>query len=133
MTKPKKKEDLLEVGRHFFDAKTEEDEKNILSELEKVFRLGGTDVEACLSAKISTASLYRFQEKNPAFSERKQILKSSSVLIARQEVVRGLKGNPEFALKYLERKKKDEFSTRTDITSGDEPINAVVNWGEKKK
>ena len=41
---------------------------------------------------------------------RKKITKSINT--AREEVIKGLKDNPEFSLKYLERKKKDEFSIK---------------------
>jgi hypothetical protein len=54
-------------------------------------------------------------------------LREKPVLIARQTVVKSLKDNPEMALKYLERKRKKEFSTRTetDIT-GDLSMNIKV-------
>ena len=41
---------------------------------------------------------------------KKKITKSINT--ARGEVIKGLKDNPEFSLKYLERKKKDEFSIK---------------------
>jgi len=37
------------------------------------------------------------------------------VLLARQELIKGIKGNPEMALKYLERKRKNEFSLKQEI------------------
>ena len=46
--------------------------KELLDKLEYVFALGGTDKEACLYAGVSPAALYKYQEKNLDFVERKQ-------------------------------------------------------------
>lgn len=94
----------------------------VLKKLEEAFAFGATDGEACFYADISHQTLYNYQKKNPGFIERKQALKKRPILLARQSVVEGLKGNPELALKFLERKLKKEFSTRTDFTSDDKPI-----------
>ena len=84
-----------------------------ISKLEEAFALGCTDLEASLFANISPATLYNHQDKNPGFLERKEQLKMSPILKARRTVVASL-DNPDIAMKYLERKKKDEFSTRID-------------------
>ena len=86
-----------------------------LKKLEEAFLLGATDLEACLYADISYQTLYTYQHKNPEFTDRKNMLKETPVLKARTEVIKGLTGNPELALKFLERKKKDEFSLRTEV------------------
>jgi hypothetical protein len=54
-----------------------------VSKLEEAFLWGCTDIEACLHADISRKSLYRYIEKNPDFSHRKETLKQSPVLRAR--------------------------------------------------
>ena len=89
--------------------------KEVLDNLEYVFSLGGTDKEACLYADVSPAALYKYQEKNPQCVERKEMLKEAPILAARESVIKHLKRNPELALKYLERKKKDEFSLKQKI------------------
>lgn len=99
-------------GRKQFDGK---DEKIIVPKLEAVFSVGGSDEEACLDAGISTSALYRYQENNSEFRERKKLLKHQPNLIARRAVVEGMKSDPNLALKYLERRKSDEFSTHTKI------------------
>lgn len=44
-------------------------------------------------------------------------------LKARQEVIKRLQDNPDFSLKYLERKKKNEFSLRHEVTwANGEPL-----------
>jgi len=90
-----------------------------LRKLEEAFALGCTDNEACCYADIGKTALYEYQIKNPKFTERKETLKQRPVLLARSELVKGLKGNPELALKYLERKLKSEFSLRTELTGAD--------------
>jgi hypothetical protein len=81
----------------------------ILQKLEEAFSMDCTDAEACLLANISPASLYNYQNKNKGFLDRKQALKQTPILKARTEVIKGMKGNPNLALKYLERKLPQEF------------------------
>ena len=80
-----------------------------IRKLEQAFSLGCTDLEACLFADIGKSTLYDYQEENPEFAERKARLKENPVLLARKSVVEALEGDPDLALKFLERKKKDEF------------------------
>lgn len=93
--------------------------KSVLDKLEYAFSLGCTDNEACLHAGINPATLYNYQKDNPEFLERKKLLKEEPVLKARQSVISGFSESPELALKYLERKKKDEFSLRQELTGQD--------------
>lgn len=86
----------------------------VIAKLEEAFAWGCSDVEACLWADISPAALYVYQEKNPKFQERKAELKETPIMLARKSVIKGVKQNPDIALKFLERKKKDEFSTKTE-------------------
>lgn len=89
--------------------------------------MGCTDLEACLYANISKQTLYNYQELHPEFVDRKEQLKENPILKARLSVMGGLQDNPELALKFLERKKKDEFSLK-QVISGDpeNPINHSV-------
>jgi len=90
--------------------------KSVLQKLESVFSIGGSDREACIYADIAMSTLYNYQIAKPEFVERKRDLKEKPILKARQEVVKGLSGNPEFSLKYLERKKKREFGKSLALT-----------------
>lgn len=87
----------------------------IISKLEEVFAIGGSDNEACFYAGIGKSTLYNYQQEHPEFVERKEALKERPILKARQTVVKSL-DDADMALKYLERKKKDEFSLRTEFT-----------------
>ena len=86
-----------------------------LGKLREAFLWGCTDAEACLYADIHPDTLYEYQKKNPKYSEQKKTLKSNPVLIARKTVVEALKDNPQLALRYLERKRSDEFSFKQTI------------------
>jgi hypothetical protein len=108
--------------------------KEVLGKLETAFAYDMTDEEACFYAGINPTSLYDYQKEHKEFTQRKQALKNRPVMMARETLVKSLKdrkikvldkqgnlveidiiANPELALKYLERKKKDEFSTKTTI------------------
>lgn len=102
----------------------------VLTKLEEAFALGCTDLEASLYANIAPATLYNYQDKNPGFLERKEQLKMNPVLKARRTVVEAL-ADPVIAMKYLERKKKDEFSPRvdSDITTNGHDLPTPIMGG----
>ena len=106
----------------------------VLGKLETAFAYDMTDEEACHYAGINPTSLYDYQKEHEDFTQRKHALKNRPVMMARETLVKSLKdrkikvldnkGNlveidvladPELALKYLERKKKDEFSTKMTV------------------
>ena len=105
----------------------------VLRKLEEAFINGCSDEEACILAEIGTSTLSDYCKKNESFRRKKELLKNTPTLTARMEVVKALRGNPELALKYLERKKKDEFSPRTDLKHQGDPdnplqTNITVQW-----
>lgn len=86
-----------------------------INKLEHVFMLGGSDKEACLYAEISTQTLYDYQNLHPEFVGRKEMLKETPFLKARQTIVQNL-SNPQGAQWFMERKKRDEFG-KSDETA----------------
>ena len=93
----------------------------IIAKLEQAFSLGCSDLEACIYADIGKTALYDYQEKNPEFTERKEMLKQKLVLKARVVVAEALKNKDENTAKwYLERKARDEFSVKnvTELEGG---------------
>lgn len=113
------------AGRKLFDGK---DEKIVLQKLREAFSLGCTDEEACLFADISCTALYMYQRKNKKFLKQKELLKNNPILIARQSVVRGMESDSDLALKFLERKKKDEFSPKLIVEdTGAEELEELRN------
>lgn len=90
-----------------------------IAKLEQAFSLGCSDLEACIYADVSPSILYRFQEKNPEFRERKEMLKQKLVLKARTVVAEALKNKDENTAKwYLERKARDEFAAKQEVAVG---------------
>jgi predicted DNA-binding protein YlxM (UPF0122 family) len=89
------------------------DEK--IKKLEEAFALDCSIAEACFYADISKVTYYNRIERKPELLNRFEALRQKPVLLARQTVVKAVKDNPDIALKYLERKRKNEFSTRQEI------------------
>jgi len=84
-----------------------------LKKLEDAFLDGLSDRQACLVADISLQTLYNYGKDNPAFLERKELLKENNKIKAKRIISKELgKGSTGVALWYLERKEKDEFSTK---------------------
>lgn len=86
----------------------------VVKKLEEAFAMGCTDDEACIYANISRQTLYTYQNNNKEFLDRKELLKQTPILLARQTVIESLK-IPQTAQWFLERKKKDEFTARQEI------------------
>lgn len=85
-----------------------------VKKLEEVFALDGTVEEACFFANISKQTYYNWLEKCPELVDRFEAMRQTPILKARRTVVKAL-DNPNIALSYLERKKKNEFSTRQEM------------------
>ena len=91
----------------------------VLRKLEEAFAIGASDKEACFYADIAPSSLYLYQEEHPEFSERKDALKQRPVLLARQTVMKSMETDPQTARWYLERRRKEEFASRQELTGAD--------------
>ncbi len=96
----------------------------VLGKLREAFLLGCTDREACIYADICPDTLYEYQKTHADYADQKELYKSYPILLARKSVINAMEKDPYLALKFLERKKKDEFSLRQniDLTSGNRPI-----------
>ena len=86
----------------------------VLSKLQEAFLMDCTDEEACLNADISTTTLYKYQNENPEFAEKKAIWKQNPFVIARRTILRGLQEDHAHALKYMKNKKNKEFSEKNE-------------------
>ena len=94
--------------------------------MEGAFADGASDELASFIAKISPATLYNYQKKNPEFLERKEHLKKQVKYQARKNVRKAIKsGDLQQSNWYLERKDKS-FKNKTDITSDDEKLESVL-------
>lgn len=88
---------------------------DVVKKLEEAFAIGCTDIEACIYADISRATYYSWEKRNPEFIARKEELKDRPVMKARNTLVKALI-DPHYAVEYLKRKKKKEFSERQEVT-----------------
>lgn len=106
--KPVGRPKVVRAGRLKLDGRPEEE---ILSKLRDAWDLGASDAEACLSADVSQAWLYRFLNDNPLFREERDRRKEKLALMSRKVILTAIAdGNVWVAQWYLERRKKDEFS-----------------------
>lgn len=99
----------------------------VIGKLENAFGRGNTILESCLIAGISKDAYYDYLKLNPEFSERIELLRENVTMHARNNLVDSIMtGNIADSKWYLERKKKDEFSTSSDINLGGQPDNPVI-------
>ena len=84
-----------------------------LQKLTQVFALDGSVEEACYYADISVSTYYNWIKKKPELLEGFDRIRNKPILAARMEVVKGIDNNPEFALRFLERKRSNEFGPKT--------------------
>lgn len=120
MTAKKQKRELKKAGRP--TVMTDE----VIRKIEEVAALDGSVAEMALYAGIHPDTIYAHMAQNKDFSDRIASLRERPVLAARQRVVKGVQESYANAIDYLARKRKNEFSHRTDITSGGEPIKGNV-------
>lgn len=92
--------------------------------LEEAFAIDASIEEACYYADISRDTYYRWIKENKQLSDKFERLRNRPILKARQTVVKSL-DNPDMAFKYLERKRKTEFSQKIE---GELNGNFVIKW-----
>lgn len=116
----------MKMGRKQFDGK---DYNSVIEKLERAWMLGCSDHEASLLADIDPAALCRFLKANPKLSQRKELLKKTPFLKARNAIMKQIEsGDGNLALKYLERKLKSEFSTLQEVSGpGGKPLAAPTS------
>ena len=99
--------------------------QDTINKLEHAFAMGCSDLEACIYAGICKQTLYNYQEKNPKFLDRKELLKENPALKARETIYSNITADIDTAKWYLERKKKGEFSLRSESRDVDKDGNDV--------
>lgn len=92
----------------------------VLRKLEEAFLVGATDKEACLIADIGMSTLYDYCQANPDFSDRKETLKDTPKYRARKNISDAIdSGDKNISQWYLERKVKNEFAQRSEVTGNE--------------
>lgn len=87
--------------------------KSVVKKLETAFASGLSDREACIYAGISKQTLYNYCNDNPGFVDRKEDLKQWPTMHAKMTIAKAVKKDPNMALKYLERKQREEWAPPT--------------------
>lgn len=97
----------------------------VFVKLDEAFSNGATDKEAIFIAGISKDAFYKYVKENPQYNDRIDALRDMIKYQARRNIVRSIREEKEENKRtdtsqwYLERKAKDEFSTRTETTGKD--------------
>lgn len=103
-----------------------------VKKLEEVAALDGSVEEMCFYADISRQTYYNWMKANPNMQERFDNLRQRPFLKARQTIVKNL-DNPQHAFEYMRRKKKAEFSDRSEVEIGaSESIIDILNRLNKR-
>lgn len=92
--------------------------EEVIRKIEEVAALDGSVAEMAYYAGIHPDSIYAKMAEDDVFSDRIKSLRERPILKARQTIVKSLE-NPQGAQWYLSRKKKTEFSERTEVTGED--------------
>jgi hypothetical protein len=87
----------------------------ILRKIEEAASLDCSIEEMAFFAGIHRATLYRWIIDDTELSDRIEELRQRPVLLARKTVLKSVEEDPDMAMRYLERKRKDEFSTKQEI------------------
>ena len=85
-----------------------------VNKLEQGFKIGLNDTECCAYVGISRETFYNFLEKNTDFRDKIHDWKQNPVAKAKNTIFKNL-DDPQTAKWYLERKCKDEFSTKQEV------------------
>ncbi len=101
------------AGRPVFNGKPE---AAVLLLLRQAWSLDCPDCEAAALAGISPSALSEYLSRNPKIAEEKEALKLKPFLSARNTIIKGIvEGDKDTARWYLERKKRREFATLSQV------------------
>lgn len=106
----------------------------VIQKIEEVAALDGSIEEMAYYAGIHRETLYAWMRDDKDLSDRITELRERPVLKARQSVVKNL-DDPDRAFRYLQHKRRAEFSTRVeqDITTGGDKLESSTDLKELSK
>lgn len=100
---------------------------DVLDKLRQAYLWGATDEEASDYAGIARKTLSNYKAQNPDFLHKTEAWKNDPILRAKKRITDDIDTDPNTAKWYLERKKKDEFSTRKELTGNEgKPISVLL-------
>jgi len=79
--------------------------------IEEVAALGGSVEEMAIYGLIHKDTIYSYLKEHPEYSDKIDALRERPILKARNTIIAGL-DQPENAKWYLERKRRNEFSSK---------------------
>ena len=88
-----------------------------LDKLKEAYLVDANDIQACFNAGIATDTLYKYQRANPEFIKKKEAWRDNVKYRAKLTVAKGIGVDAELALKLLERRDKENYSTKTESTA----------------
>ncbi len=83
---------------------------DVVRKLIEAFKLDVSVEEACLYAGIAKDTFYRKLKEDEGFSDEVGSARMYATMAARLSVLKAIPTDPHLALKYLERKRREEFS-----------------------
>lgn len=108
MTKKKDPKDYKKKGR------PSKITAEIVAKLEQAYKIGANDTEACLHAGIDRTTLFRYEQSNPDFSNKKAEWKRNPILKAKHTIYKNL-DDPSVA-KWLLERKDDEYKNKQELS-----------------
>lgn len=91
----------------------------VIAKLDHAFSMGCSDLESCMYADVSQATLYRYQETHEEFRERKEVLKSNPIMLARSVLIDALAdGDVNTAHKMIDRKEGSKVNVDHSTSDG---------------
>ncbi len=93
----------------------------VIGKLEHAASIGCNVLEMCRYAGIGPDTYYDRCKKDKKFADRMDMLRETPIYEARETLAKSIKGGDgDLALKYLERKRKAEFSTLQQVEVGEQ-------------
>ena len=107
----------------------------VLPKLVEAFKRDATREEACRKAKIGTTTFERYMKDDEDFRGQIEDAKDYAIEMAKEGVVNHLekKRDPDFALRFLERRQRSRYALRNEITGADENPIEVDIVGEARR
>lgn len=90
-----------------------------IANIEPFMEQGLTMHEACLQADVPYRTVKDYYDNDEEVRKKIMRLEQYAIVVAKNTLMKGIRRDPDLALKYLERKKKDEFSLRQEMTGKD--------------
>lgn len=103
--------------------------ETVVKKILEVLKDGGSVEKACMEAKITKQTFYNHCNDNPEFLDEVEYAKNWVNEIARGQIIKSIiEWNTQDAKWWLERRDKENFSTRSELTGKDGENITAVNF-----